>query len=139
MKRTINFLALFIASLFITAGVWAQSVKATIPFNWTVNGTYVPAGTYTITALPTDHHLLEIRNGGNSVHIISIALDDGNKGKDNVLVFHQYGDQYFLSEIRSTAGSMELSFPTSKAEQRAKSQTLEAGVPSSSDVVVALY
>src|SRR5580700_9605858 len=42
MKRTINFLALFIASLFITAGVWAQSVKATIPFNWTVNGTYVP-------------------------------------------------------------------------------------------------
>ena len=139
MKRTINLIALFVASLFITAGVWAQSVKANIPFDFTVNGSYVPAGTYTITALPTDHHILEIRNGGNSVHILSMALDDGRKGRDNVMVFHKYGDQYFLSEIRSETVSMELAFPTSKAEQRAKSQTLEAGVPSSGDVVLALY
>jgi hypothetical protein len=139
MKRTINLIALFVASLFITAGVWAQTVKATIPFDWTVNGNSVPAGTYTISSLPTDHHILEIRNGGNSVHILSMALDDSRRGKDNVLVFHKYGDQYFLSEIRSENASMELEFPTSKAEQRAKSQTLEAGVPSSGDVVVALY
>jgi hypothetical protein len=139
MKRTINFLALFVASLFITAGVWAQSVKATIPFNWTVNGSNVPAGTYTITCFPTDHHMLEIRNGGNSVHILSMALGEQSKGKDDVLVFHKYGDQYFLSEIRSSRASMELAFPATKAEQQAKSQTLEAGVPSSGDVVLALY
>ncbi len=51
MKRTINLIALFVASLFITAGVWAQTgEEQTIPFNFTVNGSYVPAGTYTITA-----------------------------------------------------------------------------------------
>jgi hypothetical protein len=139
MKRTINLIALFVASLFITAGVWAQSVKAVIPFNFTVNGSYVPAGTYTISSFPTDHHILEIRESSNSVHIMSVAIDGSRKGKDNVLVFHKYGDQYFLSEIRSENASMELAFPTSKAEQRAKSQTLEAGVPSSDDVVLALY
>jgi hypothetical protein len=139
MKRTINLIALFVASLFITAGVWAQTVRATIPFNFTVNGSYVPAGTYTITSTSTDHHILEIRNGNNRVHILSMALDDESKGKDNVLVFHRYGDQYFLSKIRSENASMELAFPTSKEEERAKSQTLEAGVPSSGDVVLALY
>ena len=139
MKRTLNLIALFVASLFVTAGVWAQTVRATIPFNFTVNGTYVPAGTYTITSAPTDHHIIEIRNSNNNVHILSMALDDDSKGKDNVLVFHRYGDQYFLSEIRSENASMELAFTTSKEEERARTQTLEAGVPSSGDVVVALY
>ena len=139
MKRILNFLALFVASLFITAGVWAQSVKATIPFNWTVNDTNVPAGTYTITCLPTNHHVLEIRNGESHVNILKMALEDSSKGKDDVLVFHKYGDQYFLSEIRSSRASMELAFQATKAEQQAKSQTLEAGVPSSGDVVLALY
>ena len=139
MKRTINLIALFVASLFITAGVWAQTVKQ--PFRSTLQSTvrYVPAGTYTITSTSTDHHILEIRNGNNRVHILSMALDDASKGKDNVLVFHRYGDQYFLSKIRSENASMELAFPTSKEEKRAKSQTLEAGVPSSGDVVLALY
>ena len=57
MKRSINLIALFVASLFITAGVWAQTVKATIPFNWTVDGTNVPAGTYTITITGTSGSL----------------------------------------------------------------------------------
>jgi hypothetical protein len=139
MKRTIVTAALFVASLFTTAGIWAQGVKATVPWGFTVNNSYVPAGTYTISSLPTDHLILEVSNRDNKVDILSMALDGARTGKDNVLVFHKYGDQYFLTEIRSTAGAMELSFPASKAEKRARTQTQEAGIPSSGDVVLALY
>ena len=135
MKRSINLIALFVASLFITAGVWAQTVKATIPFNWTVDGTNVPAGTYTITSMPTDHHILEIRNGGNSVHILSMALDDSAKGKDNVLVFHKVGDQYFLSEILCDWAGVDVVVHPSKVEKRVLLQ--QAMVHPSSEVFIA--
>lgn len=140
MKRTIAAIALFVASCFVTAGVWAQSVKATIPFDFTVSSYAVPAGTYTISPSHTNDTLLDIANSQQKVHILSMAQDNAGKtGRDNVMVFHRYGDRYFLSEIRSETASMNLYFPPSKAEKRAKWQTQVAGLPVSSDVVVTIY
>jgi hypothetical protein len=140
MKRTI---ALFVASLFITAGVWAQSVKANIPFDFTVNNTTVPAGTYIISSASTAHDVLRISDQ-KDVHLLTTALPNpANAGKTNVMVFHKYGNQYFLSEIRSAdSSSMNLRLPVWKAEKRARMQTQEtaaAAGPFSSDVMVALY
>src|ERR1700721_2100752 len=106
MKRTIATAALFVASLFTTAGVWAQAVKATVPWGFTINDSYVPAGTYTISSMPTDRPILEVSNRDHKVDILSMALNGSRTGRDNVLVFHKYGDQYFLTEIRSTVASM---------------------------------
>jgi hypothetical protein len=142
MKRTIAAIALFVASLFITAGIWAQGVKATVPFGFTVNSRYVPAGTYTIRSSSTDPDLLVISDPQRKASWLTMALDEpaNATAKDNVLVFHKIGDQYFLSQIRSETGLMHLYFPASKAEKRARLQTQEASLPSgSSDVVVALY
>jgi hypothetical protein len=140
MKRTIATAALFVASLFTTAAVFAQGVKATVPWAFSVNDSYVPAGTYTIKSLPSDRATLEIATSDRKVHILSMANNGARTSKDNVLVFHKYGDQYFLTEIRSETGSMDLSFPTSKSEKRARTESLQAGIPAAgSDVVVALY
>jgi hypothetical protein len=138
MKRTIATVALFVASLFVTTGVWAQSVKATIPWGFTINSSYVPAGTYTISSSSTERLMLEVSNRAQRVHILSMAYDGAKAGRDNVLVFHKYGDQYFLTQIRSSTGLMEFTFPTSKAEKQARSQTLVAGIADSADVIVAL-
>ena len=142
MKRTIAAIALFVASIFITAGVWAQSVRATIPFDFTVANTTVPSGTYIISSASTNHLVLRISNQKH-VHFLSAALPNpANDGKANVLVFHKYGNQYFLSQIRSETASMNLSLPVWKAEKRARMQTQEtaaAAGPFSSDVMVALY
>jgi hypothetical protein len=139
MKRTIAAIALFVASLFITAGVWAQAVKATVPFDFTVNNTTMPAGTYIISSTSTDHDILLISDQKHA-RMLSAALPDrGNSGRDNVLVFHKYGDQYFLSKIRSDEASMNLRLPVWKAEKRARTQTQEARLPYNNDVIVALY
>ena len=137
MKRTIAAIALFVASIFITAGVWAQSVKATIPFDFIVNNTTVSAGTYTISSASTDHVVIRISDQ-KDVHLLSAALPDrGSSGKDSVLVFHKYGNQYFLSQIRSETASMNLRLPVWKAEKRARMQTEVAALPPNNDVVVA--
>jgi len=137
MKRIVAAIALFVASIFITAGVWAQSVKATVPFDFKVNNTSVSAGTYTISS--TDHDVIRISDQKH-VYLMTAALPDpDNTGKANVLVFHKYGNQYFLSAIRSETASMYLRLPVWNAEKRARTQTQEAALPSSSDVIVALY
>jgi len=138
MKRITSALALFVASLFITAGVWAQAVKATVPFDFTINSTTVPAGTYIISSTSSD--VLRIYSDQKHVHLLTTALmDSGNAGKGNVLVFHKYGNQYFLSEIRCKDTSMNLRLPVWKTEKQARAaQTQVAGIPLSSDVLVAL-
>jgi hypothetical protein len=139
MKRTTSAIALFVASLFITAGVWAQAVKANVPFDFTINNTTVPAGTYTISSTSSD--VLRIYSDQRHVHLLTTALmDSGNGAKANVLVFHRYGDQYFLSEIRSKdSSSMNMRLPVWKSEKQARAaKTQVAGIPLSSDVLVAL-
>ena len=137
MKRIIAAIALIVASVFITAGVWAQSVRATIPFAFTVNDTSVPAGTYIISSTSTDQPVLRISDQKH-VYVLSSALPNvGNGGTETVLVFHQYGNQYFLSQIRSDTPSMNLRLPTWNAEKMARTQTQVAALPVSSDVIVA--
>lgn len=133
MKRII---ALFVASIFITAGVWAQSVKATVPFGFTVDDMFVPAGTYTISS--ADHGVIRIADQKHVYHLSAVLPDLDQAAKANVMVFHRYGNQYFLSGIRSETASMYVRLPVWKAEKQARTQIQEAALPFSSDVTVAL-
>jgi hypothetical protein len=138
MKRIVKSIALFVAATFITAGVWAQDhkVQATIPFSFAVNGNLLPSGTYTIGSDSNNPNVLLIFNREKSVHIVTMAQNDssGWRRKDNTLVFHKCGDQYFLSQI----SAMNLSFSVSKAEKRAREQMQVAKLPVSSDITIAL-
>jgi hypothetical protein len=64
--------------------------------------------------------------------------NQGNPGQDNTLVFHKYGNQYYLSEIRSEGASMNIYFPVTKAEKRARAQVEEARLFVDDPVLIAL-
>ncbi len=140
MKRIVFVVALIAGSTFVTAGASAQSqVKATVPFEFNVNGSVVPAGTYMISANNIGQDVLNISSWEKKVHLLVTGDSNwGDQGKDNVLLFHKVGDQYFLSEIRCTDSAMSIYFPPSKAEQKAETQTVHAGIPLSTDVMVDL-
>ncbi|HTC75260.1 MAG TPA: hypothetical protein VK684_06770, partial [Edaphobacter sp.] len=61
------------------------------------------------------------------------------KHKVNQLVFHKYGDQYFLCEIRSEQSSLNVQLPTTKQEKRARTETQVAGLAVNNEVMIALY
>jgi hypothetical protein len=120
----ITAIALFVGAALMTVNsATAQSsvVKVNVPFAFTVNNTFLPAGSYLVGFDSANPELLVIRDRTNAVK----AWDFGQRssigeGNPSALVFHRYGSQYFLSEVRleSASGGIELS--AAKSEQRAR-------------------
>lgn len=141
--KQLTALALFIAAIFITAGkAIAQdyAVRATIPFSFAVNGSQLPAGNYTLGSDITSPRVLKISDRTQHVNAMVISMPNGEeKGKANQLVFHKYGDQYFLCEIRSQSSSLNVHLSTTKEEKRARAETQVAGLPVHDEVMIALY
>ena len=102
-------IALFVGAALMTGNsAMAQSsiVKVNVPFAFTVNNTFLPAGSYLVGFDSANPELLVIRDRTNAVK----AWDFGQRnsiGQRNphALVFHRYGDQYFLSEVRLESAS----------------------------------
>jgi hypothetical protein len=140
--KNIAAIALFIATTFIAvapAPAQDHRVNATVPFTFTVGDQTLPSGTYTIGSSATNSTLITMRNWDKKVAILSLGQSNqGDRGTDNTLVFHKYGNQYYLSEIRSEGASMHIHFPASKAEKRAKSQVEETGLFVTDPVLIAL-
>ena len=140
--KHITAIVLFIAAAFITAGkAIAQdyAVRATIPFNFSVNGSQLPAGNYTLGSDVTSPRILKISDWTQHVHAMVLAMPSAEEKRNaNQLVFHKYGDQYFLCEIRSQESSINVQLPTSKQEKRARAETQLAGLPAHDEVMIAL-
>jgi len=99
----------------------------------------VPSGTYAIGAAELSPNVLTLRNWEKKVNILSLGMpNQTNSGHDNTLVFHKYGNQYYLSEIRSEGASIDVRFPVTKAEKRARAQVEEAGLFVNDPVLIAL-
>jgi hypothetical protein len=142
VMKNIAAVALFIASTIIAAGPASaqdHQVNANVPFNFTVGDRALPSGSYTIGTEMNSSALIGLRNWDKKVSILSLGLpDQDNRRHENVLVFHRYGNQYFLSDIRSEGSSMNIHFPTSKAEKRAKAEVEDARLSVDEPVLIAL-
>ncbi|HEX4321515.1 MAG TPA: hypothetical protein VHZ52_11465 [Acidobacteriaceae bacterium] len=116
--------ALLVAATFLTAhSAVAQShaVKVDVPFRFTIHNTTLPAGKYTISSELLDPATLIIRDSKNTPQAIFTGMDDPSAStQTGGLVFHQYGDLYFLSEIRFASASKAVFLPPTKQEERVR-------------------
>ncbi|WP_433963917.1 hypothetical protein [Tunturiibacter gelidiferens] len=139
--KNLTAIALFVAAGIATAGsALAQDHKVTanVPFSFTVNGRTLPAGHYTLGSEVNTPRMLTISDREKGIAVMAITVPDYGASADNKLVFHRYGGQYFLSEVRTTNEATTCHLPTSKQEKWAKSQTQEASVPDNHEVLIAL-
>lgn len=102
----------------LTAQSSGTAVVANIPFAFQVGSNHMPAGTYKIELQGDD--LLWIK-GDSGSSVMMVTRQSPNKSpSDSAVVFHHYGNQYFLREVRN-AGEAEVMWSTeTKAERRAK-------------------
>lgn len=136
MKR-ITAIALFTLANLVTAGsVLAEdpSASVTVPFAFTVGTKLLPSGTYTISLQEGSPELLLIRNSAQGIAVFTPAHADARQSKHGELVFHKYGDQYFLTEILCSSCNVNMEIPTSKLE---KNQLQKANLQGSGQVLVA--
>ena len=93
-----------VLSLALAAGsafAQSQEVRANIPFDFVVNKTTMPAGTYSISRIAISSDAVVVRGLNCKAAALVAAMKQGS-GKINErskLVFHRYGDRYFLSQI----------------------------------------
>jgi hypothetical protein len=138
MNRTFATALLTAVSLMAPVGAFAQSrQQATIPFDFTVGQRLLPAGTYVIAYHGSGMISVRGWKGKELVSVMTLVTpaEQIRKNADK-LVFHKYGDQYFLSEIRGEVGESSGKLSTSALEQRVQRQ--EAAVRNQGRTEIAL-
>ena len=117
MKRIAALALLTIAYLATSTGANAQTygLKAKVPFDFTVGNAWMPAGEYRISS-PT-HLIIQLRSNASIATVVS-SPSHHEPGSGNVLVFHKYGNRYFLSRVVcSTNSDLNLEMAPGKAEK----------------------
>jgi hypothetical protein len=132
MNRILTIFLLTMASVATTcANAQQPTLKANIPFDFTVGNTRMPAGEYTITS--PIQEVLDLRTAGRSASVVSSeSYAESKSGSE--LVFDKYGDQYFLHEVFCpNVVSLNLEVAESKAEKSALQHAIEAKLPNSGE------
>ncbi|MFL6256630.1 MAG: hypothetical protein ACJ74T_16615 [Pyrinomonadaceae bacterium] len=77
-----------------------DNMRAQVPFDFHVGESLVPAGAYTIKSMTADEQMLRISGDKSSAATTTNSGKERGNGEGRArLVFHKYGDQYFLSAV----------------------------------------
>jgi hypothetical protein len=92
--------------LMATASAYAQTVvvKANVPFDFIVGKTTLPAGEYTLQSRGADQKAMTIQSSDTTKIVLPNSCVATPAPDHSKLIFHRYGDQYFLVQIW-TAGN----------------------------------
>jgi len=89
--------------LLATASASAQTVelKANIPFNFIVNKADLPAGTYSLKRQGTTETVMVIESTDRQTEkmVLPHTCTSPQPSTQSKLVFHRYGNRYFLSQV----------------------------------------
>ena len=116
-------MTLAVAGLFLAGPLFAQQgVQAKVPFSFYVgNSELMPSGTYRIT--PCSANAVVVRHCDEGVAVMHLTRPSDKESKEKgKLVFHKYGDKYFLSEVQSPSLSTGLVLPVAKNEKKVQDE-----------------
>jgi hypothetical protein len=122
MNRIAAIALLAIATSMTAGNASAQSavLKVNVPFSFTVNKTFLPAGNYTFVFDSMLPNTLDVEDRSKSVKARAFVLRGSvGRGRQDTLIFHRYGGEYFLSEVGFDSASNGVSLPVSKLETEA--------------------
>ena len=126
MKKQLYMVVTIIALITVAglSSVKAQtslSLKANIPFAFSVGNQTMPAGEYTVrcTNPSSDMKVLQLRSSdGHETALVRTSSVSGKIQDDAKLVFNRYGDQYFFAQAWLPADSIGMQAPKSRAEKQ---------------------
>src|SRR5687768_7510329 len=99
----------------------ANKITANIPFDFSVGEKKLPAGTYSIGRVnqSTGDAVVSVTDDDGHANAIrlSIAAQRSRPKSKASLVFHQYGNQYFLFQVWPAGATTGRQLPRSKSER----------------------
>lgn len=126
-----------VAALANVTPAWAQDhLIARVPFEFTVgNSASMPIDTYRLSRMDGHPEMLFLRGDRTGTFVRTNETTLPRNGDAPSLVFHRYGDQYFLREVRWT-GSARLDLPETKAERAAAERRSDGAAALMQKVVI---
>jgi hypothetical protein len=106
----------------------AQKLTAKVPFEFTAGNQRIPAGECVVQAANPYGTAVSIRSSNPKISLYAMLLNgDTQKGEPvNALLFHKYGDTYFLSGIKLAGSQATYDLPQGKAEAELRAQNVRA-------------
>ena len=97
----------------------AKQLKATIPFTFIADGKTLPAGTYTIDRIRKDPSVLVLQEQTSldTAVVFTMPVEGSVTQEQSKLVFHRYGDEYFLAQIWTSGRSLGRELSESRVER----------------------
>lgn len=97
-------------------------IRANIPFDFSIGDTKLPAGEYSVarTMQNSGDSVLSVSELTGNLHSISAVfpVESWHIRDQARLVFHRYGDQYFLFQVWPPSASTGRQFIKSRAERQ---------------------
>ncbi|MFP5235357.1 MAG: hypothetical protein ACLGSD_05600 [Acidobacteriota bacterium] len=119
MKRIV--LALSAFGLLAAGSLCAQdAIRVDVPFAFYVGESQLmPAGAYNVS--PCSAEILKIRHCEEGISVMQLMHPTGEpNAHQGKLVFHKYGDHYFLREVRGLPVSSSVKLPVTEHERSAQ-------------------
>ena len=120
----------------VSASAKAQSLEyrltANIPFDFSVANKKLPAGKYWISRAQQSNGdlVVQIRStdGHSNISGLTIPVVTNNPMSKGSLVFHRYGEEYFLSKIWPAGGLTGRELPKSRTERGLVRKAQDSGI-----------
>ena len=108
----------------------SNPIRAKVPFDFNVGDKKLPAGEYTFSRLsgPTENKVMSVNSADGRAHVFQSTFEARvlTPKKDSTLVFHKYGDQYFLEQIWSSGEQEGTQVPKSRSERTIRRQLAQS-------------
>jgi hypothetical protein len=143
MKRQAYSLISLLSLLLMAGSAIAQTVqvRANIPFNFAVGSKTFPAGTYDLGTISDDTKMLQLRarDGDSSMMVGSNAAENLKPADKTKLVFNQYGDRYFLSQLWIAGETRGRQLPKTSREKEVATELAKDFTQKRVEIVASLY
>ena len=100
----------------------SQKIVAQVPFEFMVGNHLVPAGKCTVKAAERYGTVLQIQDQKISLYSLISSSETQPNGGANALIFHKYGDRYFLAGMELAGSHLMLRLPEGKVEAELRAQ-----------------
>src|SRR5215831_1802339 len=107
-------------------------VRVSIPFQFNVGNTTLPAGDYTMRTLDADSRAATLqisRKDGSMNVIVNMIGTMGQSPAMSKLTFHRYGNRYYFAGLWMDGEPEGLQAPKSKAERATQKELAAVNVP----------
>lgn len=91
----------FMTALVSNAQTSSQTLRANVPFVFVVGDKTLAAGEYTVAPINEAATGIRVSGKNNHQNAIRLSIPVQAKGSNDraMLIFHRYGEQYFLSQV----------------------------------------